>query len=142
MTVLFIGRRERERIASLIKRARRRPVSLDVVRRGASDASYTLMLKDRKPGFERPSSEHMMLGDHRVTFSFEYQPFGLCRHLSVSVPRPGRAPRFEVVEIIAKEFGFHEFPPAVGRVWMEEFDPGHMAVNIVELVVPLPEGRA
>jgi hypothetical protein len=142
MNVLLISRRERHRIAELIKRARRRPIPLSLIIKGDPGPTPTLMLKDRVPGIERPPSEHIMLGTHRIAFSFEHQPIGLCRHLSVSVPMPGRAPLPEVVAIIAKEFGFSEFPPSLGRVWLEEFEPGHMAVNVVELVEPSTQGHA
>ena len=143
MSVLVIGRRERHRIDEMKKRASRRPIPLEIVRKGSADPTPTLMLKDRKPGFERPPSEHMMLGSYRVAFSFEHQLFGLCRHLSVSAPKAGTAPPPVIVEMIAKEFGFREFPPSLGRVWLEEFDPGHMAINVVELVgLTVEQGNA
>lgn len=93
-----------------------------------------LALSDRKPGFERPPSQHVILGTYRAAISFEKQPAGLCRHLSISAIKPGTLPLPIVLEMIAKEFGFAEFPPPQGRVWLEEFDPGHEAVNVIELV--------
>jgi len=139
MSVLIIDRRSRHRIAELIKRARRRPVPLELTMQGSADASPTLMLKDRK---QRPPSDHMMLGSYRVAFSFEHQPDGLMRHLSISAPKVGTVPNEIALKMIAEEFGFTEFPPTFGRVWLEEFDPGHMAVNIVQLVEAAQAGHA
>lgn len=86
----------------------------------------------------RPESEHVCIPrGYRAALSFEQQPSGLFRHLSVSVDTPGRLPHPEAIAALAREFGFTDFPPTVGRTWMEEFDPGHHAINVVELVMPV-----
>jgi hypothetical protein len=97
---------------------------------------HTVTLADRKAGPPRPQSQHIMLGNVEAAFSFEEQPAGICRHLSVAVARPGKLPSPEEVAMIAEAFGFTSFPPIDGNVWVEEFEPGHHAVNVVEVSEP------
>jgi len=145
MGILIITEVHRRRIAKMIAAARERPVPWELMAPAAKrDDRPVMTLAERVPGIERPPSQHIILGTYRVAFSFEYQPAGLLRHLSVSSERPGKVPTPAVVDRIAKEFGFEFSSEAVvagtstaqGRAWLEEFDPGHYAVNIVELVEP------
>jgi hypothetical protein len=56
------------------------------------------------------------------------------RHLSASSSNKKKVPGLEVMKMIAQEFGFSDCPPLrPGRVWLEEFEKGWRAVNIVEL---------
>ena len=144
MSVLVINERVRRAIAAMVERASKKPVPWEQMKRFVNfedNKNFELPLKDRPPDFTRPESEHLRIGKYRIAFSFEQQPAGLLRHLSVSVPRVGRTPHPAAVEMIAREFGFTEFPPTAGRIWLEEFDPGHHAVNVVELVTA-KAGRA
>lgn len=143
MPVLIISAAERERIAEIIAYAKAHPISLDMVREGAMDDTDELALKDRKPGFERPPSQHIVFpGGFRAAFSIEVQPPGLCTHLSISVDRRTKSmvlPSVEAVAMIAREFGV-EFP--ADKMWREEFEPGQWAINLLSLYAPTPEGRA
>lgn len=139
---LIITPEVRATIAAAIDRARADPVPLRLVmqmmpRRQDSGA---LMLEDRKPGApERPPSQSLLIPNgYQVAFSFEEQPFGLVRHMSVALDdNPGKLPSPESVKMIAEEFGFRTFPPDdFGRVWIEEFRPGLVAINLAELVDP------
>lgn len=72
----------------------------------------------------------------RANISFEEQPIGLCRHLSISVDRPGQMPSVPAVEMIAQAFGLdmsfsQSSPKLEGNFWLEEFEPGHHALHIV-----------
>jgi hypothetical protein len=132
--VLVISDDDRQRIAEMIRRAREHPIPLETLMAGAINPSkVNVQLADRKPGFERPPSDHMMLGTYRVAFSFECQPVGLVRHLSVSSASIDKVPAPVVVEMIANEFGFGHGPR---KFWMEEFDPGHYAVNVIDIAEP------
>ena len=143
MPVLMIGEIERKKIAEAIAYAKAHPVLFDIVRQGAVADTDTLKLKDRKPGFERPPSQHVLLpGGYRAAYSVEQQPPGLCSHLSVSVvgrAKKGACPSPEAVQMIAEEFGV---PFPADRMWMEEFDPGEFAINLVSLYAPIEEGHA
>lgn len=143
MAVLIIGETERKEIAQVIAHAKAHPILFDVVREGAVDPTAVLGLKDRKPGFERPPSAHVIFpGSYRAAFSIEQQPPGLCSHLSVSVfgrVNKGACPSPEAVEMIAQEFGV---PFPADKMWMEEFDPGEYAINLLSLYAPTPAGHA
>lgn len=135
MPVLIIGKAEKKRIAELIAHAKAHPVPLDVIRAGAVNAGNVMRLEDRKPGFARPPSEHMIFpGNYRAAFSIEEQPPGLCSHLSISVfdrSERGQMPPLEAIDMIAKAFGV---PSQADHIWAEEFDPGEYAVNLVSLI--------
>jgi hypothetical protein len=139
----MIGATEREQIAAVIAYAKAHPILFETVRDGALSDVSVLELKDRKPGFERPPSQHVIFpGGFRAAYSVEQQPPGLCSHLSVSVfgrAKPGVMPSPEAVQMIAEEFGV---PFPADKMWMEEFDPGEYAVNLVSLYAPTPEGNA
>jgi hypothetical protein len=146
MGVLIVDAKVKAEIAAMIERARAKPVPLSVVREGAIPGDKTeVTLADRKPGFERLPSQHIILGSYRAAFSIEEQPHGFCRHLSISARRPGSVPNIPVIEKVAKLFGFvfeEVVDPPVGRVWLEEFEPGHHAVNIIQLIGERTEGHA
>jgi hypothetical protein len=144
MPVLLIGETEIKRISEIVADAKAHPVTLETVRAGAVSDRAVVMLEDRKPELVRPASQHMIFpGGYRAAFSIEEQPLGLCTHLSVSVmnrSKKGAMPSPEAVKMIADAFGV-PFPDAA-HVWMEEFDPGEYAINIVSLYAPKPEGHA
>jgi len=141
MSVLIIGEDERRLIREAIERAKANPVSIETVLKGKiKNPGAEITLADRPPGFERPASEHVKLGPYLVAVSFERQPTGFCRHLSASVPTPGKVPSPAAMSVICQEFGFQtSFEPSKivksrGKIWLEEFEPGHNAVNVLELV--------
>ena len=130
---LIIGPETQTKIDAAITRARAKPpLSTDALRAGAVEGDV-IKLSDRKPGFERGhASENVLIPvGYRAAISFEQQPPGLCRHLSVSVDAPGMAPSEPAILMIAEAFGMRL--PGPGAVWIEEFAPGHFAVNLVTL---------
>lgn len=136
MRALLITPDVQREITAAVERAAQHPISAadcERLSRGIPQVG-DLKLADRAPGFKRPQSEYVNIQmGYRASISFEQQPGGLCRHLSVSVDTPGRIPNPPAVEMIAREFGFVE--SALRKFWMEEFEPGHHAVNVIELVV-------
>ena len=144
MAVLMIGATEREKITKVIAYAKAHPVLFSLIRQGVVDDSPVLKLEDRKNvDTVRPASAHILFpGGYRAAFSIEEQPSGLCTHLSVSVEshsKKGIMPSPEAVAIIAEEFGV-SYP--ADKVWLEEFEPGEFAINLVSLFSPTPEDRA
>jgi hypothetical protein len=143
MPVLMIGATERARIAGMIAYAKAHPILFDTIRAGAVADTETVKLRDRKPGFERPPSQHVVFpGGYRAAFSVEQQPPGLYSHLSISVEgraKKGMMPSPEAVAMIAEEFGV---PFPADKMWMEEFDPGEYAINLISLYAPTEEGHA
>lgn len=142
---LLITERERALIKAAIERAAKHPVSFEQMKAmniKAADTHLTLEMRAKELGPDwrrQPESEFVPLPiGFLAAISFEHQPIGLCRHLSISVDRPGALPNPEAVKMIMEEFGCTH---AVAAPWIEEFKPGHSAINIVALSAP-PEGKA
>jgi hypothetical protein len=143
--VLFIGEAEKAEIAAAVLAARARPIPLALLQEVAIDAAdkHTLTLSERQHARRIAEirrdypSQRLQLGTYTVSISFEQQPRGLFRHISISSRDPGKVPGERVVEMVLPAFGFSGWPPTKAyHVWVEEFEPGHNAINIVELVEP------
>jgi hypothetical protein len=140
--VLVLGLQEKAAIEMALKEARAHIVPWEVLKDFALDDD-TVVLGERRPGF-RPRSQPMALGTYRAAVSFEERPNGLFRHLSVSSSRnPKKGPGPDVMQKVCKAFGFcpelckmmkTPKPNSTKRhaIWVEEFEPGHMAINVVE----------
>jgi hypothetical protein len=136
--VMILSAAKLDEIKAAVARAVAKPISFETLKAGAIPAKFDVKLADRKPGFERPESEHIYIDDgYRASFSVEEQPAGLCNHLSVSVDTPGRVPSQSAMSVLAEAYGMGSDAVEKGRVWVEEFDPGHHAVNLVTLREPL-----
>jgi len=138
--ILLITSEVQAEIRRMIERARAKPVPIDLVMsmRAPDQQNAVVTMKDRKRDApRRPPSQSILIPDgYQVAFSFEEQPAGIVRHMSVAVEdgAPGAMPMPAAVEMIAREFGFREFPPEL--FWIEEFRPGFYAINFVELTEP------
>ena len=105
-----------------------------------------LALADRKPGFRRlrePEQVLIPIG-YRASVSVEAQAEGMFLHLSISVERadPKWMPSPQSVEMIARAFGFDPDVPAMGNAWLEEYEQGRYAVNLLRLIEARTEGHA
>jgi hypothetical protein len=144
MTALLLDAMEQDRIKAAVARARSRPIPWSALQGFAvADPGPTLALADRPEGFKRPPSEHVIVPcGYRVAISFEEQPAGLCRHVSISIedadPRYP-LPNPHAVAMIASACGFKSWPPNPGRMWREEFAPGQWAINVLEVDEPAPD---
>ena len=139
--VLVIGDDERRIIDTAVATARAKPAPWSVMQELAVETEGpTLNLDERRVPPERVAeimreypSHRVQLGTYSAAISFEEQPSGLMRHLSVSY-HAGKIPNLAVIEMVCEAFGFSDFPPTrPHRIWIEEFEPGHHAVNVVEL---------
>jgi hypothetical protein len=152
MSFLVIGSNEKRAIRNAIVKARAKPTPWEALKAVADESSTpTVLLRDRKPGVAAArrdyQSQNVMLGTYRAALSFEYQPAGLMRHLSVSSQAAGMVPGPEVMQMICEAYGFSGMlckaigspratvyaPTRPFRVWVEEFEPGRMAINVIEL---------
>lgn len=132
MLVLVMGEKQRVEIKAAVERAAKHVVSLEEVKRLAKHVSETKSGGVTHQGKEMPHTETVLIPQgFQVCFSFEMQPDGLCRHLSVGVEHG--VPHILAVGIIAEEFGFVDGAPR--QFWTEEYEDGQLAINIVELVV-------
>jgi hypothetical protein len=134
---LIIGKPEREAIAAALSNARDQTVSMETITNWAASIPQDrtrIGLKDRDPKFKRPPAQEVLIEDgFRVCVSFEDQPMGLCRHLSVSIDTTVHEglPSHEAVSVLMHEFGIKRNRIVAG--WTEEYEPGEWAVNILAL---------
>jgi hypothetical protein len=147
MAIVLIGSKETTEIAAAIERARAHPVPLSLVRAGAVEDKPVIKLADRKPGYERPRppEEVLIPIGYRANVSVEEQPSGLFLHLSISVERadPKLMPSVAATTMIADAFGVdYRTTLRQGLIWMEEYDPGRYAINLMKLIVSRQEGHA
>lgn len=139
MAVFVIGPDEKATITEAVTKARANPIPW-APELHVKDPGFRLDLKQRPPGIEtflRPyPPQHVTLGTYKIAFSFEHQPLGLFRHLSISTSK-GKIPGLEVVSAAVQVFGFSGWPlQRPSRIWNEEFEEGHYAVNVIELDEP------
>lgn len=138
---LIIGPEEQALIQTAVARARAKPISRETFMRasqGVDQNTTSMPLKDRPPNFKRPrNSWGVSIPDgFRAVISFEEQPAGLVRHLSISVEsKTGAMPNPQHVLAIATAFGFltSDGLEDFARVWTEEYEPGRWAVNVLQL---------
>jgi hypothetical protein len=142
MAILLIGEKEKADIARAIERARRRPLPIEIGRQMALPDRPVVKLADRRPGApsrERHRPEQVLIPyGYRAMLSFEEQPSGIFMHLSVSVERddPKWNPSVPAFQMIAEAFGIDPKGANVGSIWLEEYEPGRHAVNILALITP------
>jgi hypothetical protein len=142
---LLITPEIREACTAAVARARAHPIAWETLKQYAiprdRDRGHVTLADRAAPGF-RPVSEGVKIPiGIRAAISFEVQPAGLCAHLSISVDRPGKLPHPAIVNELAGLFGFTLPVFEHSKIWVEEFEPGHEAVNVVELVEPRqPQG--
>ena len=82
------------------------------------------------PAGDRPGHVLNLEGGMKLVYSIELdQPWGVCRHLSVSVDAPGKWPNPEGVRLMGQALGFR---PSFddGTVWQ---DHENEAVNWVQV---------
>lgn len=122
MSALIIGERERAEIAKVIRQATENPISLSKIREQA--------ISQPPPGQRGNPTVILPIG-YGVSFTIEEQPFGVSRHISISVDRPGMLPNVEAVNWILEEFGFVN---RVGElyVFLEDIGSSEKAVNCLE----------
>jgi len=103
MRALIITTEVQAAIKAAIERARQKPIPVEYLQ-AAEVHGRVIPLAERKPGFERgTASENVLIPvGYRAAISFEQQPPGLCRHLSVSVDTPGKLPNEPAVLMIMK----------------------------------------
>ena len=135
MTVFVLRPEDDERIKQALERAREYPVPIAKMRvqhQTVLDEKDVLDLKDRTVEPLKKHIEQVMIdGGWRLAISCEEQPIGFVAHLSLSSPVPGRVPVPEAIMMILRVLGLEN---AERKGWLEEFDPGHYAVNVLALL--------
>jgi hypothetical protein len=97
-----------------------RPLIIDAAARAKTAAVVAWAmdhhLDSRNPTFIPGNDPHFtaLLGSYRTVFTFTRDGEALFRHLSVSVPMPGRYPNPIAVWMIADLYGFTGWSPEMG----------------------------
>jgi len=120
MRLLLINDQIKSIINNLVNYAKLYPVSLETLKKGlivGDDSNFVCTIPD----------------SYRVVFSFEKQPVGWCRHLSVSIPDKTKLPNVPAVEMIMHEFGFVGTITDLDSLWIDDKSNPH-SINIVQIV--------
>jgi len=145
MTAFMFGPKEKAALQAAQEQARQNPITAEIVNRGYNIGEFNgdLSLADRtelaKRGTPamRPSSEHVMLPNgFSVAITYEDQPCGMCLHMSMSSPKRGKVPTPEAVTLVLDALGLARPIDECEAVWLEEFEPGRKAVNVLVLTKP------
>lgn len=144
MRALIISPAVEDEIAAIKKYAEQHPID--------PEKAIAHSKRDRA-GFKRRMDAYTMFipVGYQVTYSLEIQPPGLLRHISVSVSDRKTLPHPAAMTIICEAFGMGNLQAALdgtgpslnlAKIWVEDFDNGHQAVNILQFVTPPVTGRA
>jgi|GEM_PF-5026299 len=122
MRKLLIDEEARKRIKKVIDYAQKHPIRTNILASGfivGNTASYVCELYD----------------SFRVVFSFEEQPSGWCRHLSVSIPDKTKLPNVPAVGMIMTAFDMSKNDNIhdASNIWIDK-DSTPMSVNVIQLI--------
>lgn len=129
MRALIIDDQTREKIKHLKALAALNPYTLEQIKAMAAGFDP----QDPKTR-EKRINEDFTIGipvGYVVTYTHEWQPVGLCRHLSVSVPKAKAYPNPAAIQEIMTLFGFKNALTET-FVWEEKYAAGFSAVNVLE----------
>lgn len=129
MTALLLGPDERNKLAVLRAYADENPMNVQLILQLTRSETGRRMHLKRMERFSVTIPAAFV-----VTYSIELgHPPGACRHLSVSICRPGRVPTPEAVWMLASELGFvHGLEHCA--VWEEPIGEGDIAINVAQPV--------
>src|SRR5262245_50682754 len=100
-SVLIVTPEAQAEIKAMLERARRNCVPWSLLEKVALKDHFDPLLKlsDRRPDApELPPSENIILGMWRCAVSFEEQPAGICKHLSIGSDTTDKLPHPLMVE--------------------------------------------
>jgi hypothetical protein len=143
MSALILGPEEYNNIANAIEAAKRNPLPYEVAKEFYMAGQPTkLAMNDftqsAKVVRDAYPPQKLVLGTHHIAFSYEEQPAGMVRHISISTSTSVSGPDEFAMRMIAEAFGFKSFTmdttePSKFHIWTEEFALGQWAINLIEL---------
>ena len=116
----LIGDEQRRRISELIEYAMEHRIGMDDLKKMSEG-------KGLSPG-DDPNRVILIPFAYRAVFTIEQQPFGWCRHLSLSCTAKGRHPNEWSLGMLAEEFGM---PPLKKCICYPEKWDGGTAINCI-----------
>lgn len=143
MTVFIIRPEDEAVLKAAADLVRDKPIPWSTIKPGIPSRQDTdeMTLADRVgvPDVERPIVNVMLPLGWRVAISCEEQPAGILLHVSMSSPRSkDRLPRLEAMHMVVKACGLKA--ENICRTWIEEYEPGKRAVNVLVLLVEYKAG--
>lgn len=128
MSILALGQSTTDRIAPVVAYAHAHPFSLKDLQE--------VVTKGRVLGNDPAFRCELDFG-YRCVFTVECHPVGWCRHLSISVDRPGKLPAGPAVLAISGLFGLHRPVDlyAYGEktaIFLETLNAPGGAVNVIQ----------
>jgi hypothetical protein len=136
MTVFVIGPDDQKQLRNSVLRALENPIPWEVLKQGLTPNQPTdrLTLADREgvPPIPREPEQIMLPFGWRVAITCEEQPAGTLLHISMSSPAAGKVPNHQAMDMVVKACGFSRSD--VARSWLEEYEPGKNAVNVLVFV--------
>ena len=142
-TPFFLDPENQDRLLAAVQKARTKIIPWDVLKECLpvqNQESDKLTLADRgRVPLREPETVLLPFG-WRVAISCEEQPAGILLHLSMSSPAKRKVPRPEAMVMVIEACGFT--PDDIAREWLEEFEPGHFATNILIMLEQRKEGHA
>jgi hypothetical protein len=143
MTAFIISSDDDKRFKDAVERAKAHPIPWEVLKTGIPPNQPTdrLTLADREglPEVSRTREEVMLPLGWRVAITVEEQPAGRLLHLSMSSPKKGKIPNEHAMRMVIEACGFKLDDCARG--WLEEFEPGWNALNVLIFLAPPKEER-
>jgi hypothetical protein len=138
MTAFMIGSDDDKRLKAAVERASEHPIPWEVLKVGIPPNQPTdrLTLADREglPEVSQTREVVMLALGWRVAITVEEQPAGRLLHLSMSSPVKGRVPNEHAMRMVIEACGFKLDDCARG--WLEEFEPGWNALNVLLFLSP------
>jgi hypothetical protein len=141
MTVFAIGPSDEKRLKDAIMIALEHPVPWEIVKTGitGNQETDTVTLADREHTVPRHVEDVILPFGWRVAISCEEQPAGILLHISMSSPKKGKIPSEHAMKMLIEACGYKLND--VARGWLEEFEPGWNAINVLILTNPDPSKR-
>jgi hypothetical protein len=136
MTAFMLGPKDEKRLKTAVAKALEDPIPWETLKIGMAiehQETDRLTLADRKdtPKVERTIEQVILPLGWRVAISCEEQPAGRLLHLSMSSPAKGKIPNEHAMLMVIEACGYRL--EDVARGWMEEFEPGWNAINVLIL---------
>ena len=143
MTTFVIPPESITALRKAVAKARSHPTPWEVLKGAVVKRDtdvVTLAERGGLPKIEKWIENVMLPFDWRVAISCEEQPAAILLHVSMSSPKKGRVPSPEAMMLLTDALGFDW--DNVARVWLEEFDPGHLASNMLIVLEERAGGHA
>jgi hypothetical protein len=138
MTAFLIRPEDERHLKAAVEQAQANPIPWEILKDGVTPEQdidrLTLAERESIPDVARTREEVMLPLGWRVSITCEEQPAGLLLHLSMSSPVKGKIPTEHALRLVIEACGFTLEDCARG--WLEEFEPGWNAVNVLIFLKP------